>query len=119
MSKNDDKDIEHCYVEINLRKKNWLNENNVGVSQFELFRTIPLGLLNESAPSTKKIFRNNQSSFVTKEVRKAIITRSRLRKKFLKTKSQEYKQAYNKQKNLCATMVRKEKKKKTTLITSM
>ena len=73
-SKNDDKDIEHFYVEINLRKKKWLNENNVGVSQFELFRTIPLGLLNESASSKKKIFRNNQSSFITKEVRKAIMT---------------------------------------------
>ena len=39
------------------------------------------------------------------------MTRSRLRNKFLKTKSQECKQAYNKQRNLCVTMVRKAKKK--------
>ena len=38
------------------------------------------------------------------------MTRSRLRNKFLKTKSQECKQAYNKQRNLCVTMVRKAKK---------
>ena len=38
------------------------------------------------------------------------MTRSRLRNKFLRTKSQEYKQAYNKQRNLCVTMVRKAKK---------
>ena len=82
-----------------------LNENNVGVSQFELFQTITLGLLNKLAPSKKKTLRNNQSSFITKEVRKAIMTRSRLRNKFLKTKFQECKQAYNKQRNLCVTMV--------------
>ena len=80
------------------------NENNVGASQFELFQTITIGLLNKLAPSKKK------TSFITKEVRKAIMTRSRLRNKFLRTKSQEYKQAYNKQRNLCVTMVRKAKK---------
>ena len=87
-----------------------LNENNVGVSQFELFQTISLGLLNKLALLKKKTLKNNQSSFITKEVRKAIMTRSRLRNKFLKTKSQECKQAYNKQRNLCVTMVRKAKK---------
>ena len=86
------------------------NENNVAASQFELFQTITIGLLNKLAPSKKKTLRNNQSSFITKEVRKAIMTRSRLRNKFLRTKSQEYKQAYNKQRNLCVTMVRKAKK---------
>ena len=73
-----------------------LNENNVGASQFELFQTISL--------------RNNQSFFKTKQVWKAIMTRSRLRNKFLKTNSQECKQAYNRQRNLCVTMVRKAKK---------
>ena len=86
-----------------------LNENNFGASQFELFQTIPLGLLNKLAPSKKKTLRNNQSFFITKEVRKTIITRSRLRNKFLKTKSEECKQAYNKQRNLCMTMARKVK----------
>ena len=37
------------------------------------------------------------------------MTRSRLRNELLQTKSQEYKQAYNKQRNLYATMVRKSK----------
>ena len=54
-----------------------LNENNFGASQFELFQTIPLGLLNKLAPSKKKTLRNNQSSSITKEVRKAIMTHSR------------------------------------------
>ena len=40
-------------------------------------------------------------------MRKAITSRSRLCSKFLKKKSQECKQTYNKQRNLCVTMVRK------------
>ena len=73
-----------------------LNEDNVGASQFELFQVISLGLLNELTLLKKKNLRNNQSSFITREVRKAIMNRSRLRNKFLKTKSQECKQDYNK-----------------------
>ena len=38
------------------------------------------------------------------------MTRSRLPNEFLKIKSQEYKQVYNKQRNLCVTMIRKTKK---------
>ena len=73
-----------------------LNEDNVGASQFELFQVISLGLLNKLTILKKKNLRNNQSSFITREVRKAIMNRSRLRNKFLKTKSQECKQDYNK-----------------------
>ena len=47
---------------------------------------------------------------MAKEVRKAIMTRLRLRNKFLKIKFQECKQGYDKQRNLCVTMVRKAKK---------
>ena len=87
-----------------------MNENNVGVSQFELFQTTSLGLLNKFATLKKKNLRNNQSSFITKQGWKAIMTRSRLPNEFLKIKSQEYKQVYNKQRNLCVTMIRKTKK---------
>ena len=41
---------------------------------------------------------------------KAIMDRSRLRNKFLKTRSNEDKKAYNTQKNSCLTLVRKTKK---------
>ena len=73
-----------------------LNEDNVGASQFELFQVISLGLLNKLTLLKKKNLRNNQSFFITREVRKAIMNHSRLRNKFLKTKSQECKQDYNK-----------------------
>ena len=41
-----------------------LNDNNVGASQFELFQTISLWLLNKLASSKRRTLRNNQSSFI-------------------------------------------------------
>ena len=49
-----------------------LNKNNVGVNQFESFQTTSLGLLSKLGPLKKKTLRNNQSSFITKEVPKII-----------------------------------------------
>ena len=46
---------------------------------------------------------------MTKSLRKEIMLRSRLRNKFLKTKTEESKQLYNKQQNLCVTLLRKTK----------
>ena len=47
---------------------------------------------------------------MTKSLRKEIILRSRIRNKFLKTKTEESEQLYNKQRNLCATLLRKTKR---------
>ena len=47
---------------------------------------------------------------MTKSLRKEIMFRSRLRNKFLKGKTEESKQLYNKQRNLCVTLLRKGKK---------
>ena len=86
-----------------------LSEYNIDASQFELFRTISLGLLIKLAPAKQNTLKNNQSSFITKEMRKAIMTHSTLRNKILKTKFQECKQTLSKQRNLGIAMVRKEK----------
>ena len=51
-------------------------------------------------------FATNHSKFVTKELSKAIMLRS----KFLKTKTQESKLKYNKQRNLCVSITRKAKR---------
>ena len=47
---------------------------------------------------------------MTKNLRKEIMLRSRLRNTFLKTKTEESKQLYNKQRNLCVTLLRKAKR---------
>ena len=54
----DFKNFPHRQFRTKLVKE--LNENNIGASQFELFQTISLGLLNKLAPSKKKTFRKNQ-----------------------------------------------------------
>ena len=69
-----------------------------------------LSVLNKNAPIKYKYIRANNSSYMTKSLRKEIMLRSRLRNKFLKTKTEESKQLYNKQRNLCVTLLRKAKR---------
>ena len=69
-----------------------------------------LSVLNKHAPIKYKYIRANNSSYMTKSLRKEIMLRSRLRNKFLKTKTEESKQLYNKQRNLCVTLLRKAKR---------
>ena len=58
--------------------------------------------LDQHAPPKKKYIRANQAPFMTKELNKEIMTRSRLRNKFLCFRSEENKRAYNEQRNRCA-----------------
>ena len=67
-------------------------------------------ILDKFAPLKKKYIRANHSKFVTKELSKAIMLRSKLRNQFLKTKTQESKLKYNKQRNLCVSITRKAKR---------
>ena len=59
---------------------------------------------------TKKLQRANHSKFVTKELNKAIMLRSKLRKKFLKDRTKESRYKYKKQRNVCAYLLKKAKK---------
>ena len=67
-------------------------------------------MLNKHAPMKYKYIRANNSSYMTKSLRKEIILRSGLCNKFLKTKTEEPKQLYNKQRNLWVTLLRKAKR---------
>ena len=53
--------------------------------------------------------RVNHGTFMTKEVRKAIMIRSKLRNQFLKDKNKQSRNGYGKQCNLCAVLVRRAK----------
>ena len=46
---------------------------------------------------------------MTKELRKAIMNRSKLRNKFLKTRNEESRRRFNRQRNFCVSLVRKSK----------
>ena len=60
------------------------------------FESIFLHVLNIHAPQKKKYIRANNAPFMTKDLCKAIMVRSRLRNKYLKTKTIESRNMYKK-----------------------
>ena len=66
-------------------------------------------LLNIHAPIKLKYVQANNGPFMTKELRKAIMLRSRLKNVF-KDKSEESKLSYTKQRNKCTHLLRKSKR---------
>ena len=79
--------------------------------EFEHFLNIFIEILNKHAPIKKKYLRANQGEFMSKELNKSIMTRSRLRSKYLKEKSVDSKIAYDEQSNYCVNLLRWTKKK--------
>ena len=67
-------------------------------------------ILDKCAPLKEKCIRANHSKFVTKELSKATMLRSKLRNQFLKAKTQKSKMKYNKQINLCVSITKKAKR---------
>lgn len=65
--------------------------------------------LDKFAPKKKKNSRGNNMPFMNTSLRKAHMKRSRLRNRFLKTRSEFNKISYNKQRNLYASLLRKTK----------
>ena len=66
------------------------------------FTEIFLSILDKHAQKTKFLRANN---FVTKNLRKAIMKKSKLRNKYLREGMNEAKSLYNKQRNLCVSII--------------
>ena len=81
--------------------------NNI---EYDTFQEIIVSLLNVYAPLKKKYLRANHASFVTKELRKAIMERTRLRNIYLKQRTETTKVAYNQQRNKCVSILKKTKR---------
>ena len=67
-------------------------------------------VLDKQAPRKKKYVRGNHSPFMNKELSKAIMTRTRLRKKYLKNRTLLNQKQFNRQRNNCVKLLRKTKK---------
>ena len=81
--------------------------NNAEVSEFtEIF----LSILDKYASKKQKFIRANNSKFRTKNLRKATMKRSKLRNKYLRERTNEAKSFYNKQRNLCVSILIKNKR---------
>ena len=81
--------------------------NNAELSEFtETF----MSLLDKYAPKEQKYIQANNANFMTKSLKKATMLRSKFRNRFLKEKTEESKSLYNKQRNICVSLLRKTKK---------
>ena len=76
------------------------NDNFIEIVDKVLLRHLPL---------KHKYVRANDSPFMNKELRKAVMLRSKLRNKFNKHKTDSAKVAYKKQRNICTNLFRKAK----------
>ena len=101
--KNFDKKSFKEYLKLSLEA---YNPSEFAVKDFQ---NVCLTSLN-SAPLKKKYVRASQVSFMNKELKMAIMVRSKLRNKFLKSRSEEDRKAYNKQRNMCVKLINKTKK---------
>ena len=86
-----------------------LNANRV--YEYNIFETIFLSLLNKHAPMKQKLVRANQSPYLTKSLRKAMMKRTELRTKYFKNPNSYNLSRFKKQKNYCTRLYKKEHKR--------
>ena len=79
-------------------------------STYDDFETIFIETLNRHAPIREKYIRANNSPFMNKIISKAIMNRSRLKNRFLKNPNDTNKCNYNKQRNYCVNLIKREKR---------
>ena len=85
-------------------------EHNLGNMEYQHFLNTFIEILNKHAPMKQKYLRANQGRFMTKDLHKAIMKRSRLRNKFLRDTTDISREEYKKQRNLCVSLLKKAKK---------
>ena len=68
-------------------------------------------MLNKHAPLREKFLRANHAPYIGKTLRKAIMRRSQLETKYLKTKTQNDLKLYKKHKNFCSKLYKRERRK--------
>ena len=72
----------------------------------EKFKMLYSEVVEKHAPIKHKVLRGNQAPFITRDLSKQIMTRSRLRNKFNRHKTTENWKAYKSQHNKCTSMRR-------------
>ena len=81
------------------------------IDKYETFEEEFLKVLNNHAPLKKKFIRANHAPDMTKNLRKAIMKRSQLEKKYTSNSAVENRNKYKKHKNFCSKLYKKERKK--------
>ena len=77
---------------------------------FDILKAVLNEAIQKHAPVKQRYVRTNQAPSINKTMNKEIMKRSRLWNKFLIRKSDIDKNTYKKQRNLCVSSIRREKK---------
>ena len=99
---------EHSFRE---QLKNSLQYSHNGEVDYDTFKAIFMEVLNLHAPMKKKYIRGNNAPFMNKTLSHAFMHRSKLKNKMNKNPTETNKKLYNKQRNFCVSLLRREKKK--------
>ena len=98
-------------IDFRLDLKNTINANReFSTSHFSHFQEMFLVVLDRHAPIKKKFLRANEVPYMTKALKKAIMTRSRLENRYYKSKSMIDKINYKRQKKYCMRLYKRERK---------
>ena len=89
---------------------NEMLKHDLGNMEYQHFLNIFIEILNKHVHMKQKYLRSNQGRFMTKDLHKAIMKRSRLRIKFLRDRTNISREEYKKQRNLCVSLFKKAKK---------
>ena len=90
--------------------RNRLNRDESSNSNYNRFQNILREVLDNHAPMKNKYNRANNSPFMTKQLRKLIMNRSRCKNTYFKTKTAENWEKYRKLRNACVKLTKRVKK---------
>ena len=85
----------------NLQKEYTKQKMVFDEKELDAFSEICTYVLDKHAPQRKRYLRSNHKPFMNNEIFKAIMTRTRLRNRFLKNRSNRNRDLFCKQRNLC------------------
>ena len=93
--------------ELNIRHELNVQGQFLNGKGLDAFSTICTDIFNNYAPKKKRYMQHNHKPFSNNEISKAIITRSRLRNRFLKDRSEKNRKLFCKHRNKCVSLLRK------------
>ena len=79
------------------------------VDNFGVYKNTISNIFNRHVPIKKKYIRTNEAPFMSKQLHKTIMERSRLRNKFLKHRTDTNKKNYSTQRNICKKLLKNTK----------
>ena len=83
---------------------------NLSTTHLERFMKTVFRIFNKHAPIKRKYIRANEAPFMTKDLHKAIVKRSKLRNTFLKSGNLSDRKNYTSQINLCKKLLKNTKR---------